>query len=674
MTEVLARARELVKAIPDVVSKNTGGEKKDEEEGGPDSILIHFRDEGKRLESFKDHGGWKLERPTPKDLSAAGFFFAPLPACEDRVACYACGKVLFNWDPNDHIPDAHKLFSPNCPLVTGKPVEIPSNIKKKMEPAPWAAPAPTQEEKVSVTANFSSFVANLQKTAITVEPQVGIVSKVAKKTRKAKKDGDGKYPSALTASTSDDNTASDGDGIVGHEESPNPDATIKSLLPGAKARSERLWNFDWSVPSAFKSGLSGDAAILDAQAGAVEMRLETAKRLMVEKQDDWVCAGLQVEAKCRQMQEELDAKLQGADDKVAGMQAKVSRIARGLRLLRDDATVAERAKELGRMREEKEALEHERAKAQAELEELRKATAAEQEDLELIKNKQRLTAELDEKLGAQREETLELEERAREAAEAEAEARQQKHAMETSMVQVRDELRDEISELHQAKLGQEEALAEMTEQMLRVKRLYSEYKSRLEELQRREGLCDSREQEGRTREEFLARRESTLKTREEWMAKREADFRIQQRALENAQLFPKGSLAGMGLPVSSAHSGGEGGSGSEGRGSELDGDRGGLAEQVMQAQAHYANRVGQTQGGAMTVPKGKGRGDTSQRDYKAILSTAESADPRIEREAAKAARKRDMLMGFIPKLGSKGDKKTSKSAAPAGSFFDMNSI
>lgn len=90
---MLARARELVKAIPDVVSKNTGGEKKDEEEGGPDSILIHFRDEGKRLESFKDHGGWKLERPTPKDLSAAGFFFAPLPACEDRVACYACGKV-----------------------------------------------------------------------------------------------------------------------------------------------------------------------------------------------------------------------------------------------------------------------------------------------------------------------------------------------------------------------------------------------------------------------------------------------------------------------------------------------------------------------------------------------------------------------------------------------------
>ncbi len=62
-------------------------------------------------------------------------------------------QVLFNWDPNDHIPDAHKLFSPNCPLVTGKPIEIPSNIKKKNE-VPWAAPSPAQEEKVSVAILF----------------------------------------------------------------------------------------------------------------------------------------------------------------------------------------------------------------------------------------------------------------------------------------------------------------------------------------------------------------------------------------------------------------------------------------------------------------------------------------------------------------------------------------
>lgn len=93
MTDVLARARELVKAIPDVVAKNSGADRKQEEGGGTDSILIHFRDESKRLDSFNEHGGWKLERPTPKDLAAAGFFFAPLPACEDRVACYACGKV-----------------------------------------------------------------------------------------------------------------------------------------------------------------------------------------------------------------------------------------------------------------------------------------------------------------------------------------------------------------------------------------------------------------------------------------------------------------------------------------------------------------------------------------------------------------------------------------------------
>ena len=27
------------------------------------------------------------------DLAAAGFFYVPMPGCEDRVACYACGKV-----------------------------------------------------------------------------------------------------------------------------------------------------------------------------------------------------------------------------------------------------------------------------------------------------------------------------------------------------------------------------------------------------------------------------------------------------------------------------------------------------------------------------------------------------------------------------------------------------
>ena len=29
-------------------------------------------------------------------------------------------QVLFNWDAGDDIKEAHKLFAPACPLVTGE--------------------------------------------------------------------------------------------------------------------------------------------------------------------------------------------------------------------------------------------------------------------------------------------------------------------------------------------------------------------------------------------------------------------------------------------------------------------------------------------------------------------------------------------------------------------------
>jgi hypothetical protein len=51
------------------------------------SVLVHNR----RLS--QENGGWALETPSPSDLVAAGFFYAPLPGIPDRVACHACGKV-----------------------------------------------------------------------------------------------------------------------------------------------------------------------------------------------------------------------------------------------------------------------------------------------------------------------------------------------------------------------------------------------------------------------------------------------------------------------------------------------------------------------------------------------------------------------------------------------------
>mmetsp|Transcript_44496 Transcript_44496/g.69601 ORF Transcript_44496/g.69601 Transcript_44496/m.69601 type:complete len:457 (+) Transcript_44496:45-1415(+) len=456
MTEVFARARELVKSIPqlDAVAKQV----QDPSQGfstsnqGSDSILVLFRDENRRFESFSAHGGWKLERPNPKELAAAGFFFAPLPACEDRVACYACGKVLFNWDPNDDITEAHKLFSPNCPLVTGKPIEMPSTVKKS-EPATWAAKSPEKAEDkgTGAFANLSSFVENLQKSAGPMDAADIVISKASKKAaKKAKKQGaGGAFPTAAvvaSTSASDDNTASDGDGEVQGAKGLKAPA-IPQIPAGSKNRSERLWNFDWSVPSAIRNGLKGDNGILEAQTSELEMRLATAKKLMQDKQDDWTSADLHCAAVCKAMELDCQTKLGKADQRLEGLKGKVERISNGIKVLRDDSFLAKRAQELKEIRVETEELQRVRDERLAELEELKEQTAAEKEDLELIKNKQRLTEELDAKLGTQTAELEVLEAKAETAKEEAAQAKEDKDRLQQSMIQVRDELRDEISEL-----------------------------------------------------------------------------------------------------------------------------------------------------------------------------------------------------------------------------------
>jgi hypothetical protein len=97
----------------------------------------------------------------------------PLSGCEDRVACHACGKVLFNWDPDDEILDAHRLFSPDCALVTGKPLEpLPEEGDAGEESKPaWAAAATIAPGAAgeSITANLSSFVETLRQTASSVD-------------------------------------------------------------------------------------------------------------------------------------------------------------------------------------------------------------------------------------------------------------------------------------------------------------------------------------------------------------------------------------------------------------------------------------------------------------------------------------------------------------------------
>ncbi|XP_028591253.2 baculoviral IAP repeat-containing protein 7 [Podarcis muralis] len=68
-----------------------------------------------RLQTFQH---WPESFPTsPADLAAAGFFFI---GPEDRVKCFCCGGVLFDWVAEDDPKAEHKKFFPSCSFIQGK--------------------------------------------------------------------------------------------------------------------------------------------------------------------------------------------------------------------------------------------------------------------------------------------------------------------------------------------------------------------------------------------------------------------------------------------------------------------------------------------------------------------------------------------------------------------------
>ena len=105
------------------------------------SMFLKYRDEDVRIASFID---WPHKSPSPRELAKHGFFHTPLPDVSDRVACCACGKILFNWTEADNIEEGHRKFSPDCPIILGIPLQLPSSVIK-------APPS-----------NLAHFVSNLQ--------------------------------------------------------------------------------------------------------------------------------------------------------------------------------------------------------------------------------------------------------------------------------------------------------------------------------------------------------------------------------------------------------------------------------------------------------------------------------------------------------------------------------
>ena len=95
------------------------------------SMFLKYRDEDVRVASFVD---WPHKNPSPKELAKFGFFHTPLPDVSDRVACCACGKILFNWTEADNIEEGHRKFSPDCPIILGVALQPPSSAIKSRQP------------------------------------------------------------------------------------------------------------------------------------------------------------------------------------------------------------------------------------------------------------------------------------------------------------------------------------------------------------------------------------------------------------------------------------------------------------------------------------------------------------------------------------------------------------
>lgn len=71
-----------------------------------------FSDKSKRMHTFNNWPRNKVQ--TPEQLSLAGFFHTQK---EDRVICFSCGVILWNWMENETVWEQHALKSDKCEFM-----------------------------------------------------------------------------------------------------------------------------------------------------------------------------------------------------------------------------------------------------------------------------------------------------------------------------------------------------------------------------------------------------------------------------------------------------------------------------------------------------------------------------------------------------------------------------
>lgn len=63
---------------------------------------------------FLTYRMWPLTFLSPSELARAGFYYV---GPGDRVACFACGGKLSNWEPKDDALSEHRRHFPDCPFL-----------------------------------------------------------------------------------------------------------------------------------------------------------------------------------------------------------------------------------------------------------------------------------------------------------------------------------------------------------------------------------------------------------------------------------------------------------------------------------------------------------------------------------------------------------------------------
>ncbi|NXX86779.1 BIR protein, partial [Urocolius indicus] len=105
---------------------------------------------------LRTYHSWPLTFLSPTDLAKAGLYYL---GTADKVACFACGGQLSNWEPKDNAISEHQRHFPGCPFVEnlarGQPSFNVSNLSMQTHEARvktfinWPTRIPVQPEQLA---------------------------------------------------------------------------------------------------------------------------------------------------------------------------------------------------------------------------------------------------------------------------------------------------------------------------------------------------------------------------------------------------------------------------------------------------------------------------------------------------------------------------------------------